>query len=203
MKFKQTLSSYRRACRKHCTTSRLLPWLTSFLAQAGDRAKVSLASVLLLLVPTVSATAVAADDGNSLLLRATLVSPAAASVANDDGLVEVAPSTASVQLVQRKLVSSPSRRLRHFQYSEDQIVVVAVDANGTELYRDVHTDPRLIRAEVTNAAGQLEYREFYSPSVSMAFSVPNDASLQSVRLLKPKWDGSTFSFEPVGVLAVN
>jgi len=181
----------------------LIPRLTRFLPGPGHWMKASLAKGLLILLPAIGSTVVAADDGDSLLLRATLISPAAVNAANDDGLVEAAPSTASVQLVQRQVVASPSRRLRHFQYSEDQIVVVAVDANGTELYRDVHTDPRLIRAEVTNAAGQLEYREFYTPSVSMAFSVPNDASLRSVRFLKPKWDGSSFSFEPVGVLAVN
>lgn len=202
MNFKQNSSLY-RLYRKNREAVRLIPRLTRFLPGPGHWMKASLAKGLLILLPAIGSTVVAADDGDSLLLRATLISPAAVNAANDDGLVEAAPSTASVQLVQRQVVASPSRRLRHFQYSEDQIVVVAVDANGTELYRDVHTDPRLIRAEVTNAAGQLEYREFYTPSVSMAFSVPNDASLRSVRFLKPKWDGSSFSFEPVGVLAVN
>ena len=161
-----------------------------------------LSAVLLIAAPVHSVLAAEQDDG-SLLLRATLVSAAAAAVANANGLVEEAPETASVQLVEQQVIAGAVRRLRHYQYSEDQIVVVAVDRSGNELYRDIHTDPRLVRAEVPNAAGNLEYKEFYSPSASMAFSIPNDSSAQAVRLLKPKWNGVSFSFEAIGVLALN
>lgn len=159
-------------------------------------------AVLLIAAPV--HTVVAADqDDSSLMLRATLVSSAAMTVANADGLVEDAPATASVQLVEQQVSASAVRRLRHYQYSEDQIVVVSIDQSGNELYRDIHTDPRLVRAEVQNAAGNLEYKEFYLPSASMAFSIPNDSSAQAVRLLKPKWNGTSFSFDAVGVLALN
>ncbi len=138
---------------------------------------------------------------SSLVIRVVLAS-ALQAAAGEEVLVEQ-PVSPTITLVATTPNSSQARRHRYYQYSENQIVVTTHDSSGNELYRDIHADPRLIRAEITGADGQLQSRSFYLPTVEFSFAVPANSNLGSLKILKPKWDGAGFSFELLGTVAIN
>ena len=93
------------------------------------------------------------------------------------------------------LSARPSRR-RHIEYSEDQIVVVGLSNESTELTRFVMIDPRLIRPESLRGESDIESKRLLRPSVRFSVSI-DDPSVVAIRILQPVWDGNDWSFEVI------
>ena len=105
------------------------------------------------------------------------------------------------------LASAPVRRegglpkQRSAELSPTQVVVVALDAEGRMRWCGLVTDPRLLRAEVADADGELTGQVLYKESAEFIIQYPDDESIKEIRLYHPDWDGQKFSLEPVGAVA--
>jgi len=106
------------------------------------------------------------------------------------------PSESEVVVTDKEFTDEVKRPLRHIQFSEDQIIVVVINTSGEEVYRTAELDPRLIRAEVPVGDGQAMSQEYYlNAAVDLSLSIPQLPDASVLRLLKPIWNGSEFSFE--------
>jgi hypothetical protein len=104
------------------------------------------------------------------------------------------PSILSVVSVEP--TTTRQARRRHIEYSEDQIIVVGLAADSTELTRTVMIDPRLIRAEALFGENDLASGKLYRPSVEFSVSIDNPA-VASMRILLPRWDGNEWHFDVI------
>jgi len=107
--------------------------------------------------------------------------------------------TAKVVAVEA-LASSPPRQ-RRIDYSPDQIAIVGFAADGTEVTRSVMIDPRLIRAEAILGENDLESTRLYRQSVDFSVALDNPDVVR-IRILKPRWNGSTWQFDLLAETAV-
>lgn len=114
--------------------------------------------------------------------------------ASRSGSERNAPSIISVVSVEP--TATRHARRRHIEYSEDQIIVVGLAADSTELTRTVMIDPRLIRAEALFGENDLPSGKLYRPSVDFAVSI-NDPAVITIRILLPRWNGSKWEFDAI------
>jgi len=89
-------------------------------------------------------------------------------------------------------MSKPQRQ--RIEYSEDQIAVVGLAADASELTRIVMTDPRLVRVEALRGESDNSVKRLYRQSVDFSFLVFDEAVV-SVRILKPRWGGDKWLFD--------
>lgn len=87
---------------------------------------------------------------------------------------------------------------RSAELSSDQVVVVALDAEGRMRWCGLVADPRLLRAEWPGADGELTGQVLYRESAEFFVAYPDDDSIKEIRLYHPDWDGRAFSLKPVG-----
>ena len=111
-----------------------------------------MASAVLADVPAFSARASDAGLATEVTIRWTVSGPA--TVMSSAAARDVASSQFDV--VRRRTVRFSPVRERDPQLSPDDLVVIAVDAQGRELGWQRLTDPRLVRSEQPNAAGELQ-----------------------------------------------
>ena len=157
-----------------------------------------------------SPTVIAEEISGSLLIEASLGPLAAPEFQNEQSAFDESavlssekPANVAVTLNNKKVISGSAQRQRAIQYSEDQLVFVVLDDKGAELYRNVQTDPRLVRADLVNSTGQIQGEKHYRDNVYLTFSIPNDARATSVNIYKPVWNGSQFSFSLIGSLSID
>lgn len=194
---------------KHVLTGRQSRWNSSMTVRAGLVLKqvAVLQFVAIIIMMTATGHVAAAENSSSLLIDLRIESPVSNSTrltANNgtSELSSVKPTRTTARLVRQRRIDSPARYQRNIQYSEDQLVVVSLDANGLERYRDVHNDPRLIRAELADGDGRLESRLLFRSSASFSFAIPDDPETDSVKILKPRWNGGEFAFDTIATLPI-
>lgn len=93
-------------------------------------------------------------------------------------------------------------RERSFELSTNQILVIGVDGKQNLRSWKLMLDPRLVRAEVPNANGELSGEELYLANVEFWIAIPDDPAIKEVRLFQPRWTGKEFQLEPVTALVV-
>jgi len=103
-----------------------------------------------------------------------------------------APAQLSVATIE-PTTRRPSKR-RHIEYSDDQIVVVGLGADSTELTRTVMIDPRLIRVEAFRGEKDRTTDRLYRTSVNFSVYI-TDPAVVTIRILRPVWNGAEWSFE--------
>lgn len=108
-----------------------------------------------------------------------------------------APAPPEISVVEKRSTGNRSRRLRHFDYAPNMIVIVGLDASGEEVFRDIRPDPRFIRAEIPRRDRGWISRQVYLNNARFTFSVPNFAQLNTIWLYKPVWNGQRFEFAPL------
>ena len=118
--------------------------------------------------------------------------------------VEVAgPPRNDFQVTARRLVSSAPVRQRDPQLSEDDLVIVAVSPQGTDLGWQVVKDPSFVRAETPGTSGELQHQTLRRPEASFIVTLPEQgAGIGELRLFKPRWTGTAFVLDPLGTVAV-
>jgi len=140
------------------------------------------------------AMVLAADPSQELQIQLS-PSPTAfeANASAVDGSANTSPpSTQQMDVLSSKQTNQPSARQRAPQVSENHLIVLAVNASGEELYREIILDPRLIRSELTGDDELGDKTEFYLDEVLFSLTLPDDADIAEIRLLKPRWTGSEF-----------
>jgi len=177
---------------------------------------IDLARIFVILLLGFSISATAQTTGGAVALTLTL-SSAGASIESptdlEDQTIESAlsqglismeePAESAAKLIDTQSVSGARTQLRHIQLSTDQIVVTLSDINGNEIYKATQVDPRLLRAEILDEDGKLEYREFYLSSASLNVVIPRIPGAQNLQLLKPKWDGQAFSLKSLSQIDIS
>jgi hypothetical protein len=108
----------------------------------------------------------------------------------------------TLSLVASRSVNAPVVRERDPQLSWDQLVVVAVDAAGTELGWLLVKDPRIIRAEEPTATGVLTGQILYRPSTEFPVSLPGGLPVAAIRIYQATWTGDGFVLESLGSVSV-
>jgi hypothetical protein len=127
-----------------------------------------------------------------------------AAAASDPQPADVAgPPRNDFQVTTRRLVSGAPARQRDPQLSEDDLVIVAVSPQGTDLGWQVVKDPSFVRAETPTASGELQHQTLRRPEASFIVTLPEQGSgIAELRLLKPRWTGTAFVLDPIGSVTV-
>jgi hypothetical protein len=171
-----------------------------------------------LIAATLSSAAGAQVERPASLLGASL--PSAASVASTgdlttlqvrwqvgngaaDALVRPADLVPvnTFAIAGRAAVRGPLVRERDPQWSEDEIVVVAIDAAGRETSWQKVRDPRVLRSEQPGPTGELQGETFYRVETELVVVVP-DASTTALRVYEIRWDGAQSVLRPLGQFEV-
>ena len=100
-------------------------------------------------------------------------------------------------------LSGPPPRQRSLELSAESLVVVAMDAEGYEIYRVVVPDPRWVRAEDFSPTGEItSSKKYYRSGGEFPVVVPDDARIVKLKILQPRWTGADFVLELLGEVEV-
>ena len=94
-------------------------------------------------------------------------------------------------------------RQRSAELSSDLLLVVSLDSENRLIDWILIPDPRLIRAEFPNAAGELRGQVLQRPEVEFLVLVPDHPSIAEVRFYHPGWTGEMFILELAGSSQLN
>lgn len=117
-------------------------------------------------------------------------------------IFNAAPESSDVTVVSSTRTRAAATPPRHIQLSADQIIIRMQDETGKEIYRSAKTDPRLLRAEVTDNVGELQMRRFYLADATLNIVVPRITGADSLDILKPIWDGQEFQLRRLSRLDI-
>ena len=106
-------------------------------------------------------------------------------------------STNALSVLERRRVDASVRRERNPELSANHIVVAAADAAGRELFRRIILDPRLLRAEVLDASGQLRTDTLHYATVDFSVALPADPAIAGLVLYEPRWTGQAWRLDPI------
>ncbi len=148
--------------------------------------------VVVLLVAGVVSSPVSANAQMVQELRLRWDSPSA--VAAGQPKPDAAPAPHFTPLQRKRTPGSLPRR-RSLELSPDQIVVVGLDAQGKEIYRDIMPDPRILRAESPGPTGELTGELLYHASTEFLIAFPDDQEIVELRLYHPRWTGGAFALD--------
>jgi hypothetical protein len=81
--------------------------------------------------------------------------------------------------------------------SEEHLLVIVLDPGRRELARTIVTDPRLVRAETTDADGRLLSAGLWRMVGSLRIVVPDDAAAY-VDVYQPRWTGRRMALDLLG-----
>lgn len=113
------------------------------------------------------------------------------------------PSVNSLRIESKPLARQGAiRQQRSFELSEFDIVVFAVNSADKVVWWEIKPDPRVVRAETSDADGRLHGSTLYRQSPDLLVAVPADRSIERLYLFSPVWDGNRFSLEGLGSIKV-
>jgi hypothetical protein len=117
---------------------------------------------------------------------------------------QVAPNTARsadiFTLLARRSLPGLLPRQRNPEVSTDQIAILAVNAEGTEIDGQLIPDPRILRVEQPGPAGELRGEVLHHVNTELLITVPDDPVIVELRLYKPRWTGTTFLWDQLGAI---
>lgn len=157
------------------------------------KARTGLTAVLATIV--FAGTTLFAQETQSLALSLRLQDIAATAGPSSEFTSVYTQAQVSVLDAERK--AGATQKLRHIEYSDNQLVVLGLAADGTEKARIVVADPRLVRAESHIAGDQWESAVIYRRSVDFLVALPDDPSIAIISVLKPRWTGSEWLFDAI------
>lgn len=94
----------------------------------------------------------------------------------------------AARVVQRIDRADPPPRQRSPEVSRDHLVIAFLDAAGTVRYTRIVVDPRLVRGEFPDAAGNLHKTEIRRADVELSVTAPGGTAADEVRIFAPDWD---------------
>lgn len=117
---------------------------------------------------------------------------------------QVAPGTEQPSslftLLERRRVPGSLPRQRNPELSSEQIVVVAVDAQGLEIDRQLIPDPRVLRGEGPGPSGELSGVVLHHAKTELLITLPDDPAITELRLYHPRWTGTAFVLDLLGII---
>jgi hypothetical protein len=109
----------------------------------------------------------------------------------------VRPADIFTLLARRTLPGLVSRQ-RNPEVSSDQIAILAVNAEGTEIDGQLIPDPRILRVEQPGPNGELRGEVLHHVNTELLITIPDDPVIVELRLYKPRWTGTTFILDLLG-----
>ncbi len=97
----------------------------------------------------------------------------------------------------RSVYESPLRQ-RNPELSSQQLVLNALDSNGKEVAQIIIDDPRLVRAQTVNPAGEITCEVLYQEGVDFSVVLPDEPDLTELKIYQPHWTGTTYKLELIG-----
>lgn len=95
--------------------------------------------------------------------------------------------------------SMPRQRQRISSPTPEQLLVIAYDSQGTELYRTAIHDPRVIRAEFLGDDQQNSGpTRVINADAPLNFTLPDDPSIFRIDILQPDWQDGRMQLRAVG-----
>lgn len=78
---------------------------------------------------------------------------------------------------------------RSGEISQDHLVVIVLDTQGTVRHWRSVIDPRLVRGEFPDDQGNLHSHIFYLSDVTFDIPVPDTINAAEIQILSPSWEG--------------
>jgi hypothetical protein len=111
---------------------------------------------------------------------------------------EQAPSLFT--LLERRRIQGWLPRQRNPELLSEQIVVVAMDAQGFEVDWQLISDPRILRSEGPGPLGELSGMVLHQAMTELPITVPDDPAITELRLYHPRWTGTAFALDFLGMI---
>jgi hypothetical protein len=96
----------------------------------------------------------------------------------------------------------PLARERAPQLASDRVVVVAVDSAGGPIDWRIVADPRVVRAESSDAAGLLSGTDLTYLEAELRVAIAESADTRELRIYKPRWTGDSWVLDPIAASRV-
>ena len=87
---------------------------------------------------------------------------------------------------------------RSLELSTEQLLVIAIDAQGQLQAWTLIADPRIIRAEVPASTGNLSGKRLHRSRPEFLVDLPDHPEITQLRFYHPNWTGKEFTLELVG-----
>jgi hypothetical protein len=114
-------------------------------------------------------------------------------------LTESRPREHRLEVISQKQVLGAPQVQRNPQLSEDDLVVSALDSEGTEITRIYIPDPRLLRSEDVDSRGNFTSKKrLYRRSAKLIIPLPDNSGIKSIQIFQPHWTGTEFTLELLG-----
>jgi len=111
------------------------------------------------------------------------------------------PSSLFTLLERRHVPGAPPRH-RNPELSPDQILVVAVDQQGQEIFWNLIPDPRVLRSEGPGPSGEMRGEVLHHATAEFLITLPDDPVIAELRLYHPRWTGTDFALDLLGTVPV-
>jgi hypothetical protein len=106
--------------------------------------------------------------------------------------------TQSFEVVRDQAGPGVLRRERQPQITANQLVIVVRRADGAALDWRAVQNPRIVRAEVPGADGQLTGRTVEREDSELLVTVPDLADAASLSVYQPRWNGTEYLLDLIG-----
>ena len=112
------------------------------------------------------------------------------------------PEVNRFEVVRRSVITGALPRERDPQIGPDELVVVAVDAQGREVAWHHVKDPRIVRSEQPGPGGLLSGQVLHRTEAELVLLVPESLGATSLRVYEPQADGREPSLRGLGTIAI-
>lgn len=116
-----------------------------------------------------------------------------------DNLSATPPTDNTITILSQKRAQGALPRQRNPELSQQNLVVVGVNAQGQEISRTVMLDPRIIRAETAEPSGKLTSSGLlYRNDATFSVMMPDDPGVAALKVYQPRWTGAEFTLDLIG-----
>lgn len=112
------------------------------------------------------------------------------------------PEVNRFEILKRSAIVDPPVRERDPQIGPDELVIVAVDAQGREVGWQRLKDPRLVRSEQPGPGGLLSGQVFHRAETELVMRVPDGVAIATLRVYEAQWNGREFVLRGLGTIPI-
>ena len=172
-------------------------WVLVALGVSGQDPMPSRTAASVQTLPTFAALATA-NRQTELTVRWVVTAAAADTLVAPGSLPEVN----RFEIVRRAATVEAPVRERNPQIGPDELVVVAVDAQGRDVGWQRVKDPRTVRSEQPGRGGLLSGQTFHRSETELVIRVPDGAAVAAVRVYEARWNGREWLLRGLGTISL-
>ena len=138
----------------------------------------------------------AAEGSEELLIRFTPARP----IANENQ--PQGTSSGSVGLVSRRHFQESIKPKKKLKVSSNKWIVAGIGGQGELRHWGLIADPLVLRAESPGPDGLLSGQVLQREQAEFLRSLPNDPSIRTLKLFRPKWTGQEYELDLMGEVSL-